>query len=63
MSFMDKAKQAAEDLSGKAKEAAGQATGDQDLENEGKGDQIKSQVEQVGEKIKDAAQTIKDKLS
>ena len=63
MGIGDKAQNKAEDLGGKAKEAAGKATGDDDLKNEGKGDQIKSAAKDVGEKVKDAASTTKDKLT
>ena len=44
----------ADDLGGKAKEAAGKATDDRDLEAEGKGDQAVSDLKQAGEKVKDA---------
>ncbi|PXX60429.1 CsbD-like protein [Nocardia tenerifensis] len=54
MSTADKAKNKAEDLGGQAKEKFGEATDDQDLKNEGKGDQIKSNLKDAGEKIKDA---------
>jgi uncharacterized protein YjbJ (UPF0337 family) len=54
MSGMDKAKNKAEDLGGKAKEAAGKVTGDKDTKEEGKSDQAKSNVKDAGEKIKDA---------
>jgi len=63
MGIADKAQNKAQDLGGKAKEAAGSATGDRDLENEGKGDQVKSAVKDAGEKVKDAASSIKDKLT
>lgn len=63
MGIADKAQNKAEDLGGKAKEAVGGATGDQQLENEGKGDQVKSSVKDAGEKVKDAASTLKDKLT
>jgi len=59
----DKAKNKAQDVGGKAKEAAGKATGDEDLKNEGKGDQIESAAKEAGEKVKDAASTIKNKLT
>ncbi|NLG55587.1 MAG: CsbD family protein [Rhodococcus sp.] len=62
MGIEDKAKNKAEDLGGKAKEAFGDATGDEDLKNEGKGDQIKSGFKDAGEKIKDAVDDIKDKF-
>ncbi|MDH6282535.1 CsbD family protein [Prescottella agglutinans] len=63
MGIEDDAKNKAEELGGKAKEAAGEATGDDDLKNEGKGDQIESAVREAGEKVKDAASTIKNKLT
>lgn len=54
MSGIDKAKNAMEDVEGKAKEGLGKVTGDQDTENEGKGDQAKSDLKDAGENIKDA---------
>lgn len=54
MSGKDKIKNKAEEVAGSAKEAAGNATGDSDLEGEGKVDQIKADLKQAGEKIKDA---------
>jgi uncharacterized protein YjbJ (UPF0337 family) len=54
MSALDKAKNAVEDAGGKAKEALGKATGDHSTENEGKGDQAKSDFKDAGEKVKDA---------
>ena len=50
----DKIKNAAEDLTGKAKEATGKATDDEKLEAEGKGDQAKADLKKAGEKVKDA---------
>lgn len=47
-----------DDLKGRAKEAGGDATGDQDLKNEGKVDQasgsIKDKVGGAADKVKDA---------
>ena len=54
MSALDKAKNAIEDVSGKAKETVGKATGDKSTENECKGDQAKSDLKDAGEKVKDA---------
>jgi uncharacterized protein YjbJ (UPF0337 family) len=54
MGLDDKIGNAAEKLGGKGKEAAGEASGDQSLEAEGKGDQAKSDLKQAGEKVKDA---------
>lgn len=63
MGLDDKISNKAEDLGGKAKEATGSATGNRDLEAEGKGDQASSAIKDAGEKIKDAASTVKDKLT
>jgi uncharacterized protein YjbJ (UPF0337 family) len=54
MGVQDKARNAAESTKGKAKEAAGSATGDRDLKDEGRADQAKADVKQAGEKAKDA---------
>jgi uncharacterized protein YjbJ (UPF0337 family) len=54
MSALDKAKNAIEDLEGKAKEALGKVSGDKDTEAEGKGDQAKADIKDAGEKVKDA---------
>lgn len=54
MGIDDKARNAAEDLKGKAKEAAGEVTGDRDLAAEGRADQTKADLKQAGEKVKDA---------
>ncbi|MBJ8341372.1 CsbD family protein [Antrihabitans sp. NCIMB 15449] len=54
MSAIDKAKNAAEDVSGKAKEAFGKVTGDKSTEREGKTDQTKSSLKDAGENVKDA---------
>lgn len=43
-----------EDLRGKAKEAVGEVTNDEDLERQGKVDQAKSDLKEAGEKVKDA---------
>jgi uncharacterized protein YjbJ (UPF0337 family) len=54
MSATDKMKNAVEDVEGKAKEALGKATGDKSTENEGRGDQAKSDLKNAGENVKDA---------
>jgi uncharacterized protein YjbJ (UPF0337 family) len=54
MSGLDKAKNAAEDAGGKAKEVIGKATGDKSVEAEGKTDQAKADLKNAGEKVKDA---------
>ena len=54
MGIGDKASNKAEEAKGKVKEATGEATNDQELKNEGKADQSKSDIKQAGEKVKDA---------
>jgi len=54
MSGADKAKNKIEDLGGRAKEAVGRATGDEDTRNEGRADRAKSSLKDAGEKVKDA---------
>ncbi|TWG92099.1 CsbD-like protein [Nocardioides sp. J9] len=54
MGLDDKISNAAEEKGGKAKEAFGKATDNEDLEAEGKGDQLKGNLKQAGEKVKDA---------
>ncbi len=63
MGLDDKISNKTEDLGGKAKEAVGSATGDRDLEAEGKGDQTSAAFKDGAEKVKDAASNIKDKLT
>ena len=53
MSAEDKAKNTAEQATGKVKEAAGKITGNESLEAEGHGDQAKGNLKQAGEKVKD----------
>jgi uncharacterized protein YjbJ (UPF0337 family) len=58
----DKAKHQAADVKGKAKEAAGAATGNRSLEAEGKGDQDRAKAEEAGRHAKEAAKNVKDAL-
>jgi uncharacterized protein YjbJ (UPF0337 family) len=60
MSAIDKVKNKLQDMKGKGKESAGKATGDRDMEREGRVDQLKSSAKDVGEKIKDAAGNVRD---
>ena len=53
MGNVDKAKNVTQKVSGKAKEAAGRATGNQRMEDKGKADQTKAGAKQRGEKAKD----------
>jgi uncharacterized protein YjbJ (UPF0337 family) len=50
----DKIDNKMEELGGKAKEGVGRATGDEELQAQGEGDQAKSNLKQAGENIKDA---------
>lgn len=59
MGTKDKASNKAQDIKGKVKETVGKATGNEDLENEGKTDQVESAVKDVGEKAKDAVASVK----
>lgn len=53
MGFEDKAKNKIDEI-GKAKEAIGKFTDDASTENEGKSDQVKSNLKDAAEKVKDA---------
>ncbi len=53
MSGTDKFKNATESTIGDAKEKIGGATGNDDLQAEGKTDQAKADLKQAGEKVKD----------
>ena len=54
MSDSDKLQNKVEDVKGKVKEGVGHATDDHSLENEGKADQVKADLKDAGEKVKDA---------
>jgi len=54
VSATDKAKDKLESARGKAKKGAGQAIDDPYLEGQGKAEQMKGDLKQAGEKIKDA---------
>ena len=53
MALDDKIKNAAQDLTGKAKEAVGKATDNERLEAEGQSDQTAAEVKKTGEDVKD----------
>lgn len=57
----------AEEFKGRAKEAAGSLADDDELKSEGKADQgssrIKENIDDAAGKVKDAADSIKDKLT
>ena len=52
----------AEDLRGRAKEAAGEHLGDSDLAKEGRADQARAAVKDVGEAVKGAATEVGDRI-
>ncbi len=54
MSAEDKVKNKIEELGGRAKEAVGKASGDENTRDEGRADQAKSSFKDAGEKVKDA---------
>ena len=54
MGAHDKVSNKIDDAAGKAKEAVGNATGDDHTRTEGKLDQAKSSLKDAGEKVKDA---------
>jgi len=50
----DRAKNVAQVAKGKVKEAVGKTSGDDQLEADGNADQMKGNLKQAGEKVKDA---------
>lgn len=63
MGTQDKAANKVQDIKGKVEETAGRVTGDEKLESEGKADQAKAAVKDVGEKVKDAGSKVKDAIT
>ena len=60
MSLTDKAKNEGQDAKGHVKEWVGDATDNEDLEAEGKADQLSANTKQAGEHVKDAARNVRD---
>jgi uncharacterized protein YjbJ (UPF0337 family) len=54
MSLADKFRNKAQELRGRIKRNTGEVTGDQGLQAEGGADEVKSNLKQAGEKVKDA---------
>jgi len=54
MATSDKVKNTAQQAKGKVKETVGRASGDNKLRAEGKADQMRGNIKQAGEKLKDA---------
>jgi uncharacterized protein YjbJ (UPF0337 family) len=60
MSGTDHIKHSGEELAGKAKEVAGETTGNEDLAAKGRAEQTAANVKQAGDNVKDAGADIKD---
>ena len=60
MGLDDKLENAKDRATGRAKEAAGAATDDERLRDEGRAQQMESDVKDAGEKVKDAAGKVGD---
>jgi uncharacterized protein YjbJ (UPF0337 family) len=58
MGLADQAKHKMEDLGGKAKEATGEATGNEELEAEGRADQSKASFKDAVDKVKDGLRDV-----
>lgn len=54
MGLDDKAKAAAKDLEGKAQEAVGRMTGNNEAQVKGKAKQVESEARKAGEQVKDS---------
>ena len=52
-----------ERTAGRVKEKAGEWTGNEDLEAQGRGDQSKADLKDAGESVKDAAGKVKDAVT
>ncbi|MET8764452.1 CsbD family protein [Lentzea sp. NPDC004782] len=50
----DKFSNKAEEMKGRAKEAVGDATDNEQWQAEGRGERVKADIKQAGEKVKDA---------
>jgi uncharacterized protein YjbJ (UPF0337 family) len=62
MAASDKIKNTATQASGRAKEAAGAVTGNDNLKFKGQREQFTSNINQAGENLKQAAQKLRDAL-
>lgn len=62
MSARDKVKNATRNVTGKTKQAAGAATGDRSTEMSGRRDQVKADLRQSGEQVKDAGRKARDAM-
>jgi uncharacterized protein YjbJ (UPF0337 family) len=60
MGLEDKMGNAADRVAGRGKEAVGAATDDEELRDEGRGQQTEADVKDAGEQVKDAADKVGD---
>ncbi len=60
MGLDDKVQNQAQDAKGKAKEAAGAATGNDSMKAEGRDDQGQAKAKEAGRHVKEAASDVKD---
>ena len=63
MSFTDKAKNKAEELTGKAKQRIGDATDNESLVAKGQAQETAANTKQAGEHLKDVGRDIRDAFS
>lgn len=67
MGINDDAQNKADELKGRAKEAAGAVTGDEDLKQEGRAEQglaeVREKVTDAADKVKQGIDAVKDKLT
>ena len=63
MSFTDKVKNTAEELTGKAKQGVGDATDNERLIAEGQAQETSAHAKQAGEHVKDAGKNVRDAFS
>ena len=59
----DKAEGTLDYIKGKVKEKAGQLTGNEDTEAEGKADQVKGKAEQAKGNVKEAGEKVKESIN
>lgn len=62
MAATDNAKNTAAEASGRAKEAAGDVTGNKSLKSEGQREQFTANMNKAGENLKSAAKNVRDAL-
>jgi uncharacterized protein YjbJ (UPF0337 family) len=60
MSLIDKVKNKLQMAKGQGKERTGRATGDADLEAEGRADRMEGGAKQTGERVKDIGKDVRD---